>query len=80
VLVDVRALNGCRSADGELSYCAGNRAGEQEREVGSTRATALANFAWNIDARWSLVLSAQVPLTPKRDFDVGGSLGVSVVF
>ena len=80
LLVDVRAINGCRSPAGDLSYCAGNRAGEQEREVGSTRGTAIANFAWNIDTRWSLVLSAQVPFTPRRDFDVGASLGVSVVF
>lgn len=79
-LVDVRAVNACRSVAGELDYCAGNRAGEQEREVGSTRATALATFAWNIDARWSLNLALQAPLTARRDFDVGASAGLGLVF
>ena len=79
-LIDVRAFNACRSVAGDLAYCPGNRAGEREREVGSTRATALATFAWNIDPRWSLNLALQVPFTPHRDFDVGASVGVSVVF
>jgi hypothetical protein len=80
ILVDTRAVNACRDVEGELAYCAGNRAGEQNREVGSTRATALATFAWNINTRWSLNLGLQVPFTPKRDFDIGASLGVMVVF
>lgn len=87
VLVDVRAVNGCREVDGAISYCAGNRAGEQDREVGSTRATAIGTFAWNITdpaagkrASWSLMLSIQAPFTPRRDFDVGASLGVGVSF
>lgn len=80
VLVDVRATNACRGVDGDLRYCPGSRAGERDREVGSTRATALANLAWNIDARWALNLGVQVPLTPNRDFDVGLALGVSAVF
>ncbi|PRQ05990.1 hypothetical protein [Enhygromyxa salina] len=79
-LVDVRAVNACRSVAGELDYCAGSRAGERDREVGTTRATALANFAWNIDSRWSLTLGVQVPFTPRRDFDVGAALGAVVVF
>jgi hypothetical protein len=79
-LVDVRAVNACRSVAGDLAYCAGNRAGEQEREVGSTRATALATFAWNIDARWSVNVAVQAPFTARRDFDVGAGVGVGVVF
>ncbi|WP_052546412.1 hypothetical protein [Enhygromyxa salina] len=79
-LVDVRAINACRSPAGELEYCAGSRAGERDRAVGTTRATALANFAWNIDTRWSLTLGVQVPFTPQRDFDVGAALGAVVVF
>ena len=80
VLVDVRAVNGCRSAEGELSTCTGSRAGERDRPIGATRATALASFAWNINARWSLNLNLQIPFTPRRDFDVGAALGASVVF
>jgi hypothetical protein len=79
-LVDVRAVNACRSVQGELHYCAGSRAGERDREVGTTRATALANLAWNIDSRWSVNLGVQVPFTPKRDFDIGAALGVMAVF
>jgi hypothetical protein len=79
-LVDVRAANACSSVAGELRYCAGSRAGERDRSVGTTRATALVNFAWNIDARWSLTLGVQVPFTPKRDFDVGAALGVVATF
>jgi hypothetical protein len=79
-LVDVRAVNGCRSVEGELRYCAGSRAGERDRDVGTTRATALVNLAWNIDARWSVILGVQVPFTPRRDFDVGAALGISAVF
>jgi hypothetical protein len=83
-LVDVRAVNACRSVEGELAYCAGSRAGERAREVGSTRVTGLATFAWNFhqseSAAWSLNLGLQVPVTPKRDFDVGASVGLMVVF
>jgi hypothetical protein len=79
-LVDVRTVNGCRSVEGELRYCASSRAGERDRGVGTTRATALVNLAWNIDARWSLSLGVQVPFTPQRDFDVGAALGVMAVF
>lgn len=83
-LVDVRVVNACRSPQGELDYCAGSRAGEKGREVGSTRATAIATFAWNIrttkKAAWSLNLALQAPFTPKRDFDVGATLGLQVGF
>jgi hypothetical protein len=79
-LVDVRAINACRSVDGKLSYCAHSRAGERDRDVGTTRATALVNLAWNIDSRWSLTLGLQLPFTPRRDFDVGAALGVAAVF
>lgn len=83
-LVDVRTVNACRSVEGELDYCAGSRAGEHERQVGSIRATGLATFAWNFHqaktASWALNLGLQVPFTPRRDFDVGASVGLQVVF
>jgi hypothetical protein len=83
-LVDVRTVNACRSVEGELEYCAGSRAGEREREVGSVRATGLVTFAWNFHraktASWALNLGLQLPFTPKRDFDVGASVGLQVVF
>ena len=79
VLVDVRAVNACRDPAGALQTCA-TRAGEIDRAIGTTRATALANFSWTMDASWSLSLSLQLPYTPSRDFDVGASLGLSAVF
>lgn len=84
-LVDVRVVNACRSPQGELDYCAGSRAGEKDREVGSTRATAIATFAWNFHTSeragsWSLNLALLGPFTPKRDFDIGASVGVQVAF
>ncbi|MFV8751827.1 hypothetical protein ACNOYE_14880 [Nannocystaceae bacterium ST9] len=83
-LLDVRTVNACRSPQGELDYCAGSRAGEKDRGVGSLRGTALATFAWNFHqaktASYALNLSAQIPITPKRDFDVGASFGLQVVF
>ena len=79
-LVDVRTANACRNVERSLEWCPGNRAGEEEREVGSTRGTALGVFAWNIDESWSLNLAMQVPFTRRRDFDIGASLGLGVVF
>lgn len=80
VLVDVRAANWCRAVGGGLDSCLTNRPGESEREVGSTRATLLAHAAWSFHPRGSLTASVQVPVTPKRDFDVGASLGVQALF
>ncbi len=83
-LVDVRTVNACRSPAGALDFCTGNRAGEQQSEVGSVRATGLATFAWNFKqtkrASWALNVSLQVPFSPKRDYDVGASSGLQVVF
>lgn len=84
-LVDVRVVNACRSPQGELDYCAGSRAGEKDREVGSTRATAVATFAWTFHASeragaWSLNLALLGPFTRKRDFDIGASVGLQVGF
>ncbi len=83
-LLDVRTVNACRSTAGELDYCPGSRAGEKDRDVGTVRGTGLLTFAWNFHqaktTSWALNASIQAPLTPKRDFDVGASLGMQVVF
>jgi hypothetical protein len=80
VMVDVRTVNGCARPGGELEACATSRAGETQREPGSTRATALATGSINLDLRWSLIFGVQVPFTVKRDFDLGASAGVQAVF
>jgi hypothetical protein len=80
VIVDVRAANWCASSDGALAYCDSSRAGEDRREPGSLRATALATASVIVAPRWSLIFAAQVPFTPKRDFDLGLTAGVQAVF
>ncbi len=82
VLTDVRALTWCAEPDGAQPLCAAgeSRATETDRPMGATRAAALATFSYNF-ARWGAVTaSAQVPFTPKRDYDVGASLGFQVAF
>ena len=80
VLVDVRAANWCARAEGPAQFCRGSRAGEIERGVGATRATALATGSWQLNPRWSLTFAVQLPFTAKRDFDFGATVGAQVVF
>ncbi|PRP97600.1 hypothetical protein ENSA5_32930 [Enhygromyxa salina] len=80
VIVDVRAANFCANPDGTRTYCNDNRAGEDQREPGSVRATALASGSWTIQPRWALIFGVQVPFTPKRDLDLGLTFGVQTMF
>jgi hypothetical protein len=80
VLVDVRGANWCARPNDARVVCTTSRPGEHLREPGSVRATALATGAINIDARWSVIFSVQVPFTVKRDFDLGLSTGVQAAF
>ncbi|MFO7564645.1 MAG: hypothetical protein R6X02_18525 [Enhygromyxa sp.] len=80
VIVDARAANWCSRPGGELEACTSSRAGEDQREPGSIRATALATGSVNLDMRWSLIFGVQVPFTVKRDFDLGATAGVQAVF
>jgi hypothetical protein len=41
---------------------------------------ALGAGAVNINERWALIFSVQVPFTVKRDFDLGLSTGVQAAF
>lgn len=79
-LVDTRAATWCAAPGGGSAFCAGNRAGELYRELGVVRGTALTAVAWNFAKRSSLVGSFQVPLTARRDYTLGWSLGVQVFF
>jgi hypothetical protein len=80
VLVDVRGVNWCASPDGTRAACLTSRPGEYLREPGSVRATALATGAVNLNERWAMIFSVQVPFTVKRDFDLGVSTGVQAAF
>lgn len=80
VIVDTRVANWCARPDDAIEACATSRAGEDRREPGSVRATALAMGSVNLDARWSVILGVQVPFTVKRDFDLGVTAGVQAEF
>ena len=80
VLVDSRILNFCASPDGGQAFCRGSRAGEEDRGIGATRATAVATLAYTFVPRASLVGSVQLPFTAKRDFSFGWSLGIQGFF
>ncbi len=80
VVVDARAANWCASPDHTLAYCDTSRAGEDSREPGSVRATALATGSVKLGKRWALTFGVQIPFTVKRDFDLGLSAGLSAVF
>jgi hypothetical protein len=80
VLVDTRAMNWCVSPSRDIAPCLHGRAGEVGREVGSTRATALATASVTLADRWSLMFGIQLPFSRKRDFDLGLSLGVQAAF
>ncbi len=79
-LADVRAANLCAEVGGGSSYCAGNRATETEREVGSVRIAHLSGVSYSFASWGLLAANLQLPLTPKRDFNVAGSLSVQVQF
>lgn len=80
VIVDVRGVNWCAQPSDALLVCNSSRAGEDQREPGSLRATALATGSLNLDARWSVIFGVQVPFTVKRDFDLGLSAGLQASF
>lgn len=79
-LIDTRALTWCALPGGGSEFCTGNRAGELFRELGVVRGTALAALAWNFNKRAALVGSFQLPITAKRDYTLGWSLGAQVFF
>lgn len=75
-LATVRLASWCRVLDGGHAWCPRGRVTEIDRDLGTTSLYVTANVAWTF-ARWGmLAASVQVPVTPQRDFDVGGSLGL----
>ena len=80
VLVDARVLNFCAEPGGGQQFCRDSRAGEEDRAIGATRATALATLAYTFVPRASLIASVQAPFTAKRDFSFGWSLGIQGFF
>ena len=80
VLADVRAFTACAEIGGGSSPCLDGRATEVDRETGSVRAYALAGLAWTFAPWGSLLANAQVPVTPRADFDVAGSVGLQFTF
>jgi len=79
-LADVRVANFCAKVGGGSEYCSGNRATETEREVGAVRLAHLSSISYSFRSWGMLAANLQLPLTPKRDFDVAGSLSVQFQF
>ncbi|MGH1347491.1 MAG: hypothetical protein ACRBN8_38385 [Nannocystales bacterium] len=79
-LADVRVANLCAEVGGGSSYCSGNRATETERQVGSVRIAHLSGVSYSFASWGLLAANLQLPVTPKRDFNVAGSLSVQFQF
>lgn len=92
-VVDVRVAAWCQAPGGSgAEYCARGRATEIERPSGATRAHARVTASWGRSpaqkgpddrrARPGVRVfgSVQVPVTPRRDFDVAASAGTQVSF
>lgn len=75
LLVNVRAATWCRRVNGGSDFCRAGRVTEIERRLGATAVYATGGLAWTFAAWGSLSASIQVPVTPTRDFDLGGSVG-----
>ncbi len=80
MLADVRAANFCAEVGGGSSYCAGNRATETNRQVGSVRLAHLSGVSYSFTDWGLLAFNLQLPMSPKRDFDYAGSLSVQFQF
>lgn len=75
-LVDVRAASLCALPGGGQAWCREGRVTELDRETGATRGYVTAGTGVEIAEAWTLSASVQVPVTPRRDFDLAGSVGV----
>ncbi len=79
-IADLRVANLCAQVGGGAAYCSGNRATETRREVGALRVAHLSGVSYSFASWGLLAANLQLPLSPKRDFDVAGSLSVQVQF
>lgn len=80
VLATVRAATWCRDPSGDAKICKGGRVTEIERSMGTTIVAATFGLSWAF-TRWGMLAgTVQVPLTPRRDFDVAGSLSFQASF
>jgi len=80
VLASVRALTWCREPDGSAALCKRGRVTEIERSMGTTLVAATFGLSWSF-ARWGMLAgTVQVPLTPRREFDIAGSLAFQAAF
>lgn len=75
-LATVRVASWCREVGGTTRWCRAGRVTEVERPLGATAVYVTAGLSWNFAAWGLLAASIQVPVTPARDFDLGGSLGL----
>ncbi len=80
VLATTRVVSWCRDAGGDASFCKRGRVTELERPVGATAVYVTVGLSWAF-TRWGLLAAAaQIPVTPKRDFDAAGTLSLQASF
>ncbi len=79
LLAVVRVASWCRDPDGGAAFCRAGRVTELDREIGTTAVYVTGGLSWSFASWGMLAASVQVPVTPRRDFDVGGSLGLQAV-
>ena len=81
LLVESRLATWCvPAAGGAQAFCRDGRATETQRELGTTRATALLSLSYNFHPRAALWISGQAPVSPVKDYDVGASVGLQATF
>jgi hypothetical protein len=81
VLADVRAATFCAQIGGGIEeFCREGRSTEIRREVGALRIANIASLSYNFSSWGMVYLSAQFPMTPKRDFDWAGTFAFQAMF
>jgi hypothetical protein len=76
LLVVTRIATWCRGVGGGGALCREGRVTEIDRAIGATSVYVTGGLAWTFASWGALSASVQVPVTPTRDFDIGGSVGL----
>ncbi|HWB75431.1 MAG TPA: hypothetical protein VG755_10750 [Nannocystaceae bacterium] len=80
LLTTVRVASWCRAPTGDASFCRGGRVTELDRPIGSTAVYVTFGLSWAFKPWGLLAAGAQIPVTPKRDFDAAGTLSFQATF
>ena len=80
LLATVRVASWCRTPQGDGAFCKAGRVTELDRPVGTTQLYVTAGLSWAFTKWGLLAAAAQIPVTPKRDFDAAGTLSLQASF